>query len=70
MPWHSRSKMSLKLEFVKLADQEEANMSALCRRFDISRKTGYKWLGRYREKGREGLLSWNGKSTFAIRTFA
>ena len=47
--------MSLKLEFVKLADQEEANMSALCRRFDISRKTGYKWLGRYREKGREGL---------------
>jgi hypothetical protein len=30
MPWHNRSKMSLKLEFVMLADQEEANMSALC----------------------------------------
>lgn len=55
MPWHNRSKMSLKLEFVMLADQEEANMSALCRRFDISRKTGYKWLNRYREEGREGL---------------
>ncbi|PSQ63302.1 MAG: IS481 family transposase [Bacteroidetes bacterium QH_10_64_19] len=47
--------MSLKFEFVTLADQAEANMSALCRRFDISRKTGYKWLDRYREKGREGL---------------
>lgn len=55
MPWHNRSKMSLKLEFVMLADQEEANMSALCRRFDISRKTGYKWLNRYRDEGREGL---------------
>lgn len=55
MPWQSRSKMSLKLEFVMLADQQEANMSALCRRFGISRKTGYKWLNRYREEGPEGL---------------
>jgi transposase InsO family protein len=55
MPWQERSKMSLKLEFVKLADHEEANMSALCRRFDISRPTGYKWLERYREEGPEGL---------------
>jgi transposase InsO family protein len=47
--------MSLKLEFVQLADQEEANMSALCRRFEISRPTGYKWLRRYREGGPEGL---------------
>lgn len=30
MPWQNRTTMSLKLEFVKLADQEEANMSALC----------------------------------------
>ena len=47
--------MSLKLEFVQLADQEETNMSALCRRFEISRPTGYKWLRRYREEGPEGL---------------
>jgi transposase-like protein len=47
--------MSLKLEFVMLADQEETNMSALCLRFDVSRKTGSKWLNRYREEGREGL---------------
>jgi transposase InsO family protein len=33
-------------EFLILAGVEGANMSALCRRFAISRKTGYKWLGR------------------------
>jgi transposase InsO family protein len=47
--------MSLKLEFVMLADQDDANMSALCRRFDISRTTGYKWLNRYRDDGPGGL---------------
>ena len=33
-------------EFVRLASQAEANVSELCRRFGISRKTGYKWLSR------------------------
>ena len=33
-------------EFVGLARQPDANVSELCRRFGISRKTGYKWLGR------------------------
>lgn len=33
-------------EFVRLARQERSNVSELCRRFGISRKTGYKWLGR------------------------
>ena len=55
MPWQNHSKMSLKLEFAKLADKADANMSALCRRFNISRPTGYKWLRRYREEGPEGL---------------
>jgi transposase InsO family protein len=33
-------------EFVRFAKQPGANISELCRRFAISRKTGYKWLGR------------------------
>jgi transposase InsO family protein len=33
-------------QFVRLARQPDANVSALCRQFAISRKTGYKWLGR------------------------
>jgi transposase InsO family protein len=43
--------MSLRREFVTQADQPDINMAELCRRFAISRKTGYKWLRRYREAG-------------------
>ncbi len=45
MPWSEVSVMDLRLEFVMLAEQPGSNVSALCRRFGISRKTGYKWLG-------------------------
>lgn len=55
MPWKETTKMELRLEFAKLADREGANMSQLCRRFGISRSTGYKWLRRYREEGKTGL---------------
>ena len=47
--------MSQRREFVLLAIQEDTNHSALCRRFGISRKTGYKWLKRYRAEGDAGL---------------
>lgn len=39
--------MSLRREFVELAHQSDVNIRALCRRFEISPKTGYKWLNRY-----------------------
>lgn len=55
MPWHEVSTMSLRHEFVVLAASEGVNMSALCRRFGISPKTGYKWLARYQEAGVEAL---------------
>lgn len=48
--------MSLRKEFVTLAMQPGANMSELCRRFGISRKTGYKYLKRYRAAGAEALV--------------
>jgi transposase-like protein len=47
--------MSLRKEFIMLASQDCANISELCRRFGISRKTAYKWLGRYGKAGDEGL---------------
>lgn len=46
MPWQEMSRMSMREEFVALALAEGANISLLCRRFGISRKTGYKWMGR------------------------
>jgi transposase InsO family protein len=46
MPWQERSVMSERQEFIAVARQEGANMSALCATYGISRKTGYKWLAR------------------------
>ena len=46
MPWQEVSTMLLRQEFVMLAKTEGANRASLCRRFGISRKTGYKWLER------------------------
>jgi transposase InsO family protein len=46
MPWQEVSTVSLRKEFVMLASIEGANRAELCRRFGISRKTGYKWLER------------------------
>jgi transposase InsO family protein len=55
MPWQEASTMSLRQEFVKLALAEEASIRALCRRFEISPQTGYKWLRRYQADGVQGL---------------
>jgi transposase InsO family protein len=42
-------------EFVRLASKPGANRAELCRRFEISRSNGYKWLGRYHAEGGGGL---------------
>ncbi len=55
MPWKEMSTMSQRKAFIEQAKVEGANVSALCRIFGISRKTGYKWLRREEEAGREGL---------------
>lgn len=55
MPWQEVSTMSLRHEFVMLGRQAETNVAELCRRFGISRKTGYKWLRRHAQAGAEGL---------------
>lgn len=48
--------MSQRLEFVVLATGGGLAFSELCRRFGVSRKTGYKWLARYRAGGQEALV--------------
>ena len=55
MPWKEATTMSQREEFVTKALEEDANVSKLCQAYGISRKTGYKWLKRYRAEGREGL---------------
>jgi len=46
-----------KIGFVKAWEAAEGNMAELCRRFGISRQTGYEVLERYRQEGWEGLLA-------------
>lgn len=55
MAWKEVTVMSQRLEFVMLSLQKDVNISELCRRFGLSRKTGYKLLKRYREQGEDGL---------------
>lgn len=50
MSW-KKDLMSQRLEFITLARSAGANFAELCRRFEISRKTGYKWLRRYIQDG-------------------
>ncbi len=55
MPWQEVSTVSLRQEFVVLATADGANVRALCRRYGIAPKTGYKWIDRYRREGPPGL---------------
>ena len=56
MPWKETCRMDEKLVFVADCLRGELPMAALCEDYGISRKTGYKWLGRYRDQGPEGLV--------------
>ena len=55
MPWKSGTIMDNRLEFVRLAQQGGVSVAELCRRFGVSRETGFQYLRRYRENGVEGL---------------
>lgn len=47
--------MSSREEFVALHLAGNSTMTLLCRRFGISRKTGYKWAARFKEDSTAGL---------------
>jgi putative transposase len=54
MRWQECRKMDERLRFIaRLLDGEK--MAVLCREFDISRQTGYKFYARYKGCGIEGL---------------
>ncbi len=55
MPWNEINTVDLREDFVHLATCGGITMSELCRRFSVSRKTGYKWLKRFQEEGAVGL---------------
>ena len=51
MPWIERRVEMLREQFVIRCLEKDSNISALCREYGISRKTGYKWIKRYQECG-------------------
>ncbi len=55
MPFEVTTMGERRREFVLAADQDDANVRRLCRVFGISAQTGYRWLGRYRTEGLDGL---------------
>src|SRR6266852_9931979 len=55
MPWRETCQMDERTQFIARVLAGEDEMTALCREYGISRKTGYKWLGRYRCDGAAGL---------------
>lgn len=55
MPWTETDPMTERHKFILAHEDGLFSMTELCDRFGISRKTGYKWLDRYREEGVEGL---------------
>ena len=55
MPWEVKDTMTLREDFVRLAATQAVPFSELCRRFQITRQTGYKWLARHKAEGINGL---------------
>jgi transposase InsO family protein len=55
MPWQEQSPMDLRMRFVTDWQSGCWTMTELCADYQISRKTGYKWVERYETSGPRGL---------------
>src|SRR4051794_7703992 len=55
MPWKETRVPDERLRFVLACLDDDDSMAAVCRRFGVSRRVGYKWLARYKEDGPPGL---------------
>src|SRR2546425_1393768 len=55
MPWREMSAMDERLRFVQDVHRPGWSIAELCRRYEVSRKTGYKWLRAYEHGGPAAL---------------
>ena len=55
MPWRTQTIMDERARFVFEAERSDLPFAELCRRYGISRPTGYKWVDRLRGEGVAGL---------------
>lgn len=55
MPWKETCAMNEREAFIAAWLQPGSDLSYLCRRFHIARKTGHKWIKRFKAEGLPGL---------------
>ena len=55
MPWLETAPMEQRERFIRDWQLDLYTMTELTARYDVSRKTGYKWLERFDEGGRQAL---------------
>jgi transposase InsO family protein len=55
MGWRQLAAGDERLRFIEECKSREWSIAEVCRRFEISRKTGYKWLDRYESGGMDAL---------------
>src|SRR5436309_8580665 len=56
MGWKETCAVEERMRFVVAVENQEEPFAAICRRFGVSRRVGYKWLARFEEEGPAGLL--------------
>src|SRR5689334_6605719 len=56
MGWMETCAVEERMRFMVAVEKGEESFAAICRRFDVSRRIGYKWLARFEEEGVAGLL--------------
>lgn len=57
MPWRESCAMDERVRFIADHTSGLWSMTELCERYEISRKTGYKWRDRYEAEGAAGLVA-------------
>jgi putative transposase len=56
MAWKETCRMEERFRFIEeFAGEVEPSLASVCRRYGVSRRTGYKWLRRYEEGGLQSL---------------
>jgi putative transposase len=55
MPWNARTALEQRREFVEERQLEQDDFAELCRKYGVSRQTGYKWVKRFEAQGVAGL---------------
>lgn len=55
MPWKETCTMNERELFIKAWLEHDHSVALLCMRYGISRKTGYKWIERFKAEGMTGL---------------